>query len=112
MDYRQLASQMLRALRGRRSQVALARRLGYRSNVVYLWESGRALPRASQTLLLAERSGIDVDAAIARFYGRSPDWLAGLGSGPQRHRRLVSQLLEDQRGNVPAAKLARTSSTS
>jgi hypothetical protein len=36
--YRLAARQLLRAMRGRRSQVAFARRLGYRSNPITDWE--------------------------------------------------------------------------
>jgi transcriptional regulator with XRE-family HTH domain len=45
-----LARQFLRAVRGRRSQVAFARRLGYASNVAAEWESGRREPSAADAL--------------------------------------------------------------
>ncbi|MCB9760385.1 MAG: DUF4423 domain-containing protein [Alphaproteobacteria bacterium] len=62
------ASQMLRALRGRRSQVAFSRRLGRRSNVAADWEAGRRFPSASEVLWAAARVGVDVDAALQRFH--------------------------------------------
>src|SRR5690348_9887092 len=46
MDYPRLASELLRALRARRSQTAFSRRLGYAANVAYAWESGRRFPAA------------------------------------------------------------------
>ncbi|HEX6240259.1 MAG TPA: DUF4423 domain-containing protein [Polyangiales bacterium] len=64
-----LSSQLVRALRGRRSQPALSRRLGYTSNVVYAWESGRRAPLAGDFLRLVERSGGDVQALVERFLG-------------------------------------------
>src|SRR5262245_58231269 len=53
MDYERLSSELFRALRGCRSQPALARRLGYRANVAYTWESGRRFPGAQVLFRLA-----------------------------------------------------------
>ena len=44
----QAAQQLLRAVRGRRSQQALSRHLGYRSNPVANWETGRRYPTARE----------------------------------------------------------------
>lgn len=77
MDHEALAKQLIRALRGRRSQVALSRRLKCRSNVVYTWESGRRWPTAAVFFHLAERTGIDVVAGIAQFLGALPPILEG-----------------------------------
>jgi transcriptional regulator with XRE-family HTH domain len=87
-DYDLVARELLRALRGSRSQIAFARRLGYRSNPCTDWEHGRRFPNASEALRIAVRSGAEVDAAFAEF---SPvtgpraegawavcDWLSGL----------------------------------
>ena len=63
-DYQRIARDFLRALRGRRSQAAFSRRLGYRTNVAYTWESGRAFPTAATVLNAAVRSGVDVHAAV------------------------------------------------
>lgn len=60
MDFDELASDFLRALRGKRSQLAFSRRLGYRSNVVARWENHRCWPTAAGTLYAASRTGIDV----------------------------------------------------
>ena len=83
------ASQLLRALRGRRSQRAFARRLGYRANPITDWEHGRRYPTAEETLRAAARVGKDVANAFERFTPRvllQPkaagfalgDWLARL----------------------------------
>src|SRR5688572_33409066 len=68
MDFEQLASDMLRAQRGRRSQLAWSRRLGFKSNVAYAWESGRAFPTAASTLAVFARHGVDLRAVFVRFY--------------------------------------------
>lgn len=59
--------ELLRALRGGRSQVAWARRLGYRGNPITDWENGRSYPTAEEALRAASRAGIDVAAAFTRF---------------------------------------------
>jgi transcriptional regulator with XRE-family HTH domain len=65
--WRSAAAQVLRALRGKRSQIAFSRRLSYRSNVACDWEAGRRLPTAAGTLRAAARVGIDVVAAFRAF---------------------------------------------
>jgi hypothetical protein len=87
-DYRLAASQLLRALRGRRSQAAFCRALGYRSNTSTDWECGRRYPTAPETLRIASRLGVDVEQCFAAFSPvaapRSEDgyhvgaWLNGL----------------------------------
>lgn len=69
-------SELLRALRGRRSQVAFSRRLGYASNVAADWESGRRAPTAEVLLHAMERVGIDVPAGFRAFHPASADALA------------------------------------
>ncbi|MDG1484292.1 MAG: DUF4423 domain-containing protein [Myxococcota bacterium] len=63
-----VASQLLRALRGRRSQVAFSRRLKYRSNVAADWEQGRRYPTAGELVRACQVVGVDVAAAFARFH--------------------------------------------
>ncbi len=62
-----VAQQLIRALRGRRSQVAFARRLGYRANPVTDWEHARRFPTAQETLRMAHRVGVDAAGALGRF---------------------------------------------
>ena len=64
----EVASQLLRALRGRRSQVAFSRRLKYRSNVAADWEQGRRFPTAGELVRACGVVGVDVPAAFARFH--------------------------------------------
>lgn len=67
IDVDALSIQLVRTLRGGRSQRALSRRLRYSTNVVYLWESGRRWPTAANFFWLAHRTGVDVPAALSRF---------------------------------------------
>lgn len=68
IDWSQVTRQLLRALRGSRSQIQLARRLGYRSNVPAAWEGGHRVPRASVLFEVCARSGVDVAASIQAFH--------------------------------------------
>ena len=74
--HQQLASEWLRALRGPRSQVALSRRLGYRSNIAYRWEAGDCFPTAGKTLWAVGRLGGCVADSLATFYRQPPSWVA------------------------------------
>ncbi len=67
LDYDLLSRELVRALRGDRSQRALSRRLRYESNVVYLWESGRRWPTAAGLFWLAHRTGVDVPHVVRRI---------------------------------------------
>ena len=100
-----MAAELLRALRGKRSQEAFARRVGVRSHAIYTWESARNFPTAARALRAAERSGVDVGAALERFYRRAPAWLAETDpSSPAG----VARLLDDLRGATSIVALART----
>ncbi len=76
MDFEAAASQLVRALRGSRSQRWLSRRLGRKSNVVYTWEAGGGFPTAAVAFQVARRMGIDPRAALVTFLHRTPGWLA------------------------------------
>ncbi|MDH5674510.1 MAG: helix-turn-helix domain-containing protein [Myxococcales bacterium] len=98
-----LAIELLRALRGRRSQTAFSKFLGYRSNVAQRWESGHALPTAPRFLDLCSTLRLDVNGCFEHFYGRAPGWLADAGC----RERQVAAFLNDLRGKVPVNELAR-----
>ncbi len=89
--------QLLRALRGSRSQVAFARRLGYRGNPIADWEAGRRTPTAEALLRACARIGVDAPAALARFHPTPPP--AGAEELPAWLDRL--------RGSTPIVELAR-----
>jgi transcriptional regulator with XRE-family HTH domain len=67
------AQELLRAIRGEISQVALSRRLGYRSNVVASWEGGHRFPGLDETLRAAELRHIDVKGVTVSFHPRTAE---------------------------------------
>jgi hypothetical protein len=104
LDYSQLGAELIRALRGKRSQMALSRRLGYKTNVLYLWEAQKGAPTGAGFLKLAERVGVNVRQALEQFYRTPPPWL--------REREPVSvsgvaALLDDLRGASTLVETAR-----
>lgn len=105
MDYDLVARELLRALRGTRSQVQWSRWLGYKSNVAYPWESGRRFPTAAEFLRAAARSGIDLRQVFLEFYGTAPaafvEELDDLSSPAA-----VVCLLVELRGGVSNAQVA------
>lgn len=102
--YALIAAQLLRALRGHRSQTAASRRLGHTSNVLYTWESGRRWPTAARFFQYARRMRVDVRSAIVRFYGTEPAWIERIDPATQAG---VAALLDDLRANRSVAELAR-----
>lgn len=104
MDHEALAKQLIRALRGKRSQVALSRRMKCRSNVLYTWEAGRRWPTAAVFFKLAEKTGVDVRGGVARFLGTLPVTLVGRDfSDP----RTVAAFLSHLREGTTLVELAR-----
>ncbi|MEY2933272.1 MAG: hypothetical protein RL033_4021 [Pseudomonadota bacterium] len=104
LDLPELAADWLRALRGRRSQVAFSRRFGYRSNIAYRWESARCFPSASATLGMVAALGTDVGARLTSFYRSEPPWLAEVDPCSLAG---VARLLDDLRGQTTLAELSR-----
>ncbi|MBM4361832.1 MAG: DUF4423 domain-containing protein [Deltaproteobacteria bacterium] len=72
VDYEAAAMQFLRGLRGKRSQRALSRRLGYRGNPITDWEHGRRFPTAERAFAAALRIHLDVANAFAAFHPTRP----------------------------------------
>lgn len=103
-DYERIAREMVRALRGKRSQPAMSRRLGFRTNVAYAWEAGRSYPTASGFLRAAQRCGVDVRRALESFYFAPPAWLREQTSATSP--RAVAALLSDLGAGRPIAELA------
>lgn len=98
----QSTTELLRALRGKRSQVGFSRRLGYASNVAADWESGRRAPTAEVLLQAMRRVGIDVEVGFRRFHAASASALdAGLPGW-----------LEALRGHTPQGEVARAAGCS
>jgi hypothetical protein len=109
MDYESLASELIRALRGKRSQAAFSKRLGYRSNVVSAWEAGRAWPTASAFFVILERTGRNA-RDVLRAFGRLPS--AAPASHDPKTPPGVAAFLDDLRGGTATVDLARAASRS
>jgi DNA-binding phage protein len=77
-----VAREVLRAVRGKRSQVLLSRRLGFRSNVASKWESGQRMPTASQVFEYARRLGRDPWEALRTLNPNAAQAL-GTAEAPQ-----------------------------
>ncbi len=108
-DPETVAREFLVALRGKRSQTAWSRRLGYRSNVAYAWESGRRWPTAAETFRACGRAHIDVEASLIRFYGSRPAWLDTVDpSSPEG----IAAFLDDLRGSTSITDLSEHSGIS
>ena len=103
-DYDLLAAQWLRAMRGKRSQRALSRRLGYRTNIAYRWESGRCSPTASNAMRALKKLGWNLREALVRFEGRSSSWAARCDLTT---RAGIVTLLDELRQRVPVVAIAR-----
>jgi transcriptional regulator with XRE-family HTH domain len=104
MDYETLSKQLIRALRGKHSQVWLSRRLRCRSNVLYSWESGRRWPTAATFFRLALAVRVPVNAGLGSFLGGLPPSLAQADfAEPESSARLLEHL----RGGTTVVELAR-----
>jgi DNA-binding phage protein len=101
-----IARQLLRALRGRRSQLAFSRRLGFASNVAAEWESGRRVPSAVTALRAAQRVGIDVQAQLRAF---RPSTSANLGRLDAAN---LAAWLRAQQGNQALGAIAQRAALS
>jgi transcriptional regulator with XRE-family HTH domain len=93
----------LRAVRGKRSQIAFARRLGYRANPITDWENGRRFPTAAEALRAACRAGISVSDALGRFHAAKPPTQAELLAGAPTQ---VAAWLSALRGSTPIGEIA------
>jgi transcriptional regulator with XRE-family HTH domain len=67
IDWQQASAELVRELRGARTQKALSRALGYRSNVVFSWESGRDVPAVTVLLELLAKVGRDPRSWLLDF---------------------------------------------
>ncbi len=104
MDHEALAKQLIRALRGERSQVALSRRMRCKSNVIYTWESGRRWPTAAVFFHLAARVGVDLRGRVGEFLGGLPEALLHVDFEKPSG---VAALLCHLRGGTTLVELAR-----
>lgn len=87
-------SELLRAVRGKRSQRLLSKRLGYASNVLYRWETGRAWPAAEDFFRLLDALGQDTSGHP--MLSRSSPFLETTDDVLEHQRRIMSHALGDQ----------------
>lgn len=107
MKTAQISADWLRLMRGRRSQRAFSKRLGYASNIAYRWETGVCYPLGREALTLAKCSGAAGRTALMTFLGGAlPAALADVDLGT---RSGVAQLLKTLRGDTSLVELARRS---
>lgn len=99
--YRTAARELLRAIRGQRSQIAFARRLGYRANPLTDWENGRRTPTLREALRAAVVAGLPVPLAFQR--------LAPIEPPSEEDGYRVHRWLDSLRGSLSVADLARRS---
>jgi transcriptional regulator with XRE-family HTH domain len=107
VDLNRLGSALVKALRGARlSQQQLSRRLGFGTNVVYLWEKGRRYPAASAFLSLAQLRRVPVLTRLRDFLGNPS--LRGPSRGSARlDAKLVATLLAQCAAGRSASELAK-----
>ncbi len=106
LNFEHVARQLLRALRGKRSQAALSRRLGFRSNVAAKWESGQRMPTAASVFDYARQLNRDAQPALAAL---NPNAAAALGTGAEPH---LGAWLDALRGTQPVTQVAARSGLS
>lgn len=96
-----VARQLVRAVRGKRSQVAFSRRLGYGGRPVADWEAGRRFPTPATLLRACVASGIDVEDAFRRFH---PPCFHALGAADDAG---IAAWLTELRASTPIIELAQ-----
>ena len=108
-----ISAELIRGLRGKRSQAAFSRRLGYKSNIVNRWEAGKAFPSASTFLqIVREPSRSSPRRSSASFRARRR---SSLGRGDFRGGDLdgspaaAAAFLRELRGKVPILTIAKES---
>lgn len=94
LDYDLLVRQVVRAMRGRRSQATVNRRLAYRTNVISTWEQGRREPTLVDVLRLAKTVRIDVAERLEAFFSdRNLSWARDRKAGIEAFAHAVFQEL-------------------
>lgn len=106
MDFERIASEWLRVTRAKRSQRAFSRRLGYRSNIAYRWESGVCFPTAAETFALMFRGNAAPRRGLESFYGAGAPPVA---TEALATREGVAALLSDLRRKTSMVELGRRS---
>ncbi|MEI9953359.1 MAG: DUF4423 domain-containing protein [Pseudomonadota bacterium] len=106
LSFEQVAGELIRSLRGRQSQAAFSRRIGYRSNIVSRWEAQQAFPTASRFLEVFAKVRPRETAPLRRFFPRLP---VGLAQLELSSRQAVAAFLTELKGRTPILSVARES---
>src|SRR5512145_29260 len=103
-DAHRVSRDLVRHLRGPRSQPQFSKLLGFESNVVYTWESGRRYPETSVFFRAASRTMRGLPEELLAFLRTSAEEL-----GVQRITtpRAVQCIVQNLVGAVPQRELAR-----
>ncbi len=102
-DHGTVAAALIRALRGKRSQAGLSKRLGYRSNIVQRWETAQCWPTAARFFSMCRRVGVDLDAILASFHRPRPSWADEIQlTSPAG----VARWLRELKGKTPIGSVA------
>jgi transcriptional regulator with XRE-family HTH domain len=105
VDYPALSAALVARVRGSMSQEQLSRRLGYGSNVLYLWERRRRLPPVGVFFRMAELRRHPLRSELARFLGPNTAAAAALRAGGA----ITPLLLRWMRGELSNVELAKLS---
>ncbi len=93
---REISQELVRHLRAGQSQAALSKALGFTTNVVYTWESGRRFPELSVFLRAAETAGVPVKERVLDFLQDAPPDVARLRVASPRATQRLTQVLVGQ----------------
>lgn len=109
--HQQVARELLRAARGKRSQVALARRLGYTGNPITDWERGARHPTAREFLRAAAACRLPVREAFLKLVPLEPPGTATSsigrpGFGSVTRQWVIHPWLAALRGTLSNTELA------
>lgn len=111
--HQRVARELLRAIRGNRSQVGLARRLGYTGNPVTDWERGVRQPTAKEVLRVAAACRLPVRDAFLKLVPLEPPAALGRVRANQRSGKstgrewTIHPWLTALRGSLTNTELAR-----
>ena len=107
MNFERISADWLRFMRGQRSQRSFSKRLGYRSNIAYRWETQVCFPLAREAFAFAKRADDAGREALRAFYGGAlPSELLQMDVAT---RAGIATLLRHLRGTVTIVELARRS---
>jgi len=104
VSVREISRELVRHLRAGQSQAALSKALGFTTNVVYTWESGRRFPELSVFLRSAQTAGVPVKERLLTFLQDAPADITRLRiASPQATQRLTQVLV----GQAPKREVAQ-----